>query len=128
ESKREREIDREIEREIATSLQARCGTRCQEDSPQIANGPLYRIYCQTRKSEFHGFFCKNRPQFVKTQQFMKFNLALCEICENIDLKLKVIVEAGITTLGKDRNHLLHLMLCPRAPGARFHHLSCIKLD
>ena len=48
---------------------------------------------------------------VKPQAFVKFNQALCKVCENLDLKIKAANAAIRTALAKNRDDLLKKVMC-----------------
>ena len=62
---------------------------------------------------------------LKTQQFTKFNQALCEVCENNEHKLKSLNFAGIKESGRNKQELLKQMLCEHDG---YPNLKCINLQ
>ena len=60
---------------------------------------LYADYQQTNRPKISfSFFCRRRPASIKTHLSMQLNQALCEVCENVNLKLKALnsQEIGVT--------------------------------
>ncbi|GFR64691.1 hypothetical protein ElyMa_003638800 [Elysia marginata] len=70
---------------------------------------LYNLYLKSHAKVSFAFFCKNRPKSIKTHLSMKLNQALCEVCENLNLKLKALgsMEVGRTPFEVQKN-----MMCP----------------
>ena len=72
-----------------------------------------------------GVFFTHRPNHVKTKSQAKYIGCLCEYCENIALKLKVINQLQPDTF-RDDYKVTSATMCPKPVDAAFNNTACIK--
>ncbi|GFR84664.1 Cc8L18.2-like protein [Elysia marginata] len=85
---------------------------------------LYKEYIQTGRWVSFPTFCRYQPKNVKKQDAIKFNQALCEFCENLDLKIKA-VKAGTTSFATNQEDLIEKILCSKN-GPIFLKDECVR--
>ena len=95
--------------------------------PRHIISQLYQQYLKEHPSHkfSSGVFFAHRPTHVKTKAQAKYIGCLCEYCENIYLKLKVINQLQPGTF-KDEYGLVSATMCDKPVGSKFNHPACIK--
>ena len=88
---------------------------------------LYREYLQGNSYIGFSTFCKYRPKNIKSQGFTKFNQALCETCENVDLKLKALNSVVRPPVAANKDGLLERVMCERHDEGRYFKPDCIHI-
>ena len=89
---------------------------------------LYSQYQKTHPDHkvSSGVFFAHRPRHVRTRSQAKYIGCLCEYCENIFLKIKVLNQLQPGGIFKDEYSLVSATMCQKSVGARFHNPACIK--
>ncbi|XP_033730626.1 uncharacterized protein LOC117320042 [Pecten maximus] len=75
-------------------------------------------------------FKRNRPKHIETTRKQSWTGCLCELCANVDLKIKALNQLaernGCGVKIKDKYEAVRLTMCQK-PG-RYHHYDCIRRD
>ena len=121
--------------DISTNLPTAKRVKKDQSERRVLDRPIVDVFSEFQSQNPDvgvslSTFKRNRPTNVETTKKQKWVGCLCEMCANVDIKLKVLSQAadrcGSTNKVSNKFEAVSITMCNKEEGAKYHKLTCIQ--